>query len=250
VKHDWIQANWPAPANVRAICTTRSGGVSSGPWSSFNLGSRCGDSAYLVEQNRASLNKALPSPAQWLHQVHGNVVVRHSGRSTHEIKGDAVVAFGKGEVCAVLTADCLPVFLCSRSGDRVGVAHAGWRGLAKGILQATVQALDEAPANLLAWMGPAIGPAVYEVGSTVAEAFPGEFPAGFSCHNERFLLDIYSLARLKLAEAGVHSVSGGDFCTLSDPERFFSYRRDGVTGRMASVVWFEGKDKGPDNQRE
>ena len=239
MKHDWIQPDWPAPPNVRAFSTTRSGGVSSGPWSSLNLGTRCGDTPSVVEQNRARLNETLPSPPYWLHQVHGTVVVRHSGQFIREVEGDALVAFKPDRVCAVLTADCLPVLFCNREGDRVAIAHAGWRGLADGILQATVQALDEAPGELLAWMGPAIGPAAYEVGADVVAAFPREFPAGFTHHNDRFLLDIYVLARLKLAQAGVHAVYGGDYCTLNDPQRFFSYRRDGVTGRMASLVWLD-----------
>jgi YfiH family protein len=242
VKNDWIKADWPAPPNVRALSTTRSGGVSLGPWSSFNLGKRCGDDEPSVEQNRARLNRELPSPAQWLHQVHGATVVRHPGQSIREIEGDALVSFEPGRVCAVLTADCLPVFFCNRSGDRVGIAHAGWRGLANGILQATVTALEETPGELMAWLGPAIGPLAYEVGPDVAEAFPGEFPAGFTPHGDRFLLDIYALGKLKLAAAGVHAVYGGGYCTASDSERFFSYRRDGVTGRMASLLWLDNID--------
>jgi YfiH family protein len=155
------------------------------------------------------------------------------------MEGDALVSFEPGQVCAVLTADCLPVIFCNRLGDRVGIAHAGWRGLADGILEATVRALNAAPSELMAWMGPAIGPGVYEVGPDVAAAFPYEFPAGFTRRGDRFLLDIHALATMKLAAAGVHAVYGGDYCTMSDPERFFSYRRDGVTGRMASLVWLD-----------
>jgi YfiH family protein len=239
VRHDWIQPDWPAPPNVRAFSTTRTGGVSHGPWSSLNLGLRCGDDPSLVEQNRARLNEVLPSPAHWLYQVHGAKVVRHSARFSSEMEADALISFAPRQVCVVLTADCLPVLFCNRRGDRVGIAHAGWRGLANGILKATVRALDEAPTELMAWMGPAIGPQVYAVGSDVAEAFQGEFPAGFTPHGDRFLLDIYALAKLKLAAVGVHAVYGGAFCTMSDPERFFSYRRDGVTGRMASLVWLD-----------
>ena len=158
------------------------------------------------------------------------------------MEGDALVSFRPGEVCAVLTADCLPVVFCSGSGDRVGVAHAGWRGLAAGILQATVAALEADPSGLLAWLGPAIGPQAFEVGRDVAAAFPDEFPAGFTAHGERWLLDIYAMARIKLASAGVDAVYGGGFCTLSDEDRFFSYRRDGVTGRMATLVWAGGLD--------
>ena len=241
MRPDWIQADWPAPPNVRAFSTTRSGGVSRGPWSSLNLGLHCGDDPSLVEQNRASLSEVLPSPVHWLHQVHGTSVVRHYGQFMRELEGDALISFAPRQVCAVLSADCLPVLLCNRRGDRVGIAHAGWRGLAGGILEATVRALDEAPGELMAWMGPAIGPRVYEVGFDVVEAFRGEFPAGFTPHGDRLLLDIYALAKLKLAAVGVHEVYGGDYCTVSDPERFFSYRRDGVTGRMASLVWLDGQ---------
>ena len=244
MRHDWIQADWPAPLNVRAFSTTRSGGVSRGLWSSLNLGLHCGDEPSLVEQNRASLSEELPSPPHWLHQVHGTSVVQCSARSASEMEGDALVSFEPRQVCAVLTADCLPVLFCNRRGDRVGIAHAGWRGLAGGILEATVRALDEAPGELMAWMGPAIGPRVYEVGSDVVEAFPGELPTGFTRHGDRFLMDIYALAKLKLAAVGVHEVYGGAYCTVSDPDRFFSYRRDGVTGRMASLVWLDSQEGG------
>jgi len=236
---DWIKAGWPAPRNIRAACTTRTGGVSQGAWASFNLGAHCGDRDSHVAQNRDQLCKALPATPQWLTQVHGTTVVRHPGKAGVELQADAIVSFAPGEVCAVLTADCLPVFFCSRSGDRVAVAHAGWRGLANGILQETITALDVEPAELLAWMGPAIGPQAYEVGRELADAFPEEYPAGFIPHGDRFLLDLYTLADLKLRRLGVQAVSGGNFCTLGDPARFFSYRRDGVTGRMASLIWMQ-----------
>lgn len=236
---DRIHPDWPAPPNVRAFTTTRSGGVSTGPWASFNLGSRCGDSVNHVDQNRAGLEQELPARVRWLHQVHGTRVVKHTGEPHGEPEGDAAVTFEPGQICAVLTADCLPVLFCNRRGDRAGVAHAGWRGLAAGVLEATVKALDEAPSELLAWLGPAIGPDAYEVGVEVAGAFAEEFPAGFKRRGDRYLLDLYKLARLKLAKAGVDRISGGGFCTLTESDRFFSYRRDGVTGRMASLVWLD-----------
>lgn len=239
MKHDWISAEWPAPANVRAIFTTRSGGFSQGPWSSLNLGTHCGDDPADVRRNRESLDEVLPVPAPWLRQVHGTTVVPHPDDPGSEPEADAVFSFSEGQVCAVLTADCLPVVFCNRAGDRVAVAHAGWRGLANGILQATIDALAERPGDLLAWLGPAIGPRSYEVGTDVAEAFPDEFSAGFVRRGDRFLMDIYAVARSKLAAAGIESVSGGNFCTFEDPERFFSYRRDGTTGRMACVAWLE-----------
>ena len=247
VSRDWIQPDWQAPPNVRAFTTTRAGGVSDGPWSSFNLGNRCNDDRLRVEQNRARLCACLPAPVHWLHQLHGTKVVQASAKlkddpkaePNDEPEGDALVSFEPGQACAVLTADCLPVFFCNRQGTRVAVAHAGWRGLAEGVLQATIVALEEDPAELMAWLGPAIGSRAYEVGSDVADAFAAEFPEGFSPRGDRFLMDIYRLARLKLAAAGVSSIQGGGFCTMTDSKRFFSYRRDGITGRMASVIWLE-----------
>lgn len=238
MKPGHILPDWQAPANIRAFTTTRRGGISQGPWSSFNLGNRCGDDPTHVEHNRNALNTMLPGPVTWLRQVHGSCVARISTSSEIQPEADAAVSFTSGRVCAVLTADCLPVFFCNRRGDRVGVAHAGWRGLAAGVLQATTDALEEEPSQLLAWLGPAIGPGAYEVGAELAEAFVGEFPAGFTRSGDRYLMDLYTLARLKLADAGVVHIAGGDFCTLSDDQRFFSYRRDGTTGRMASVIWF------------
>jgi YfiH family protein len=238
MKPDCIRPDWPAPANIQAFTTTRSGGVSKGPWSAFNLGNRCGDHSAHVAQNRENLNDMLPCAVSWLQQVHGTRVVQFSSDSIAEPIADAAVSFTPGQVCAVLTADCLPVFFCNRRGDRIGVAHAGWRGLAQGVLQATVDALDEDPSQLMAWLGPAIGPGAYEVGVELAKAFADEFPTGFTRSGERYLLDLYTLARLKLNGVGVNNVGGGGFCTLSEPQRFFSYRRDGNTGRMASVIWF------------
>ena len=236
--YDWLQPDWPAPANVRALSTTRSGGRSEGPWSSLNLGMHCGDDQAAVRWNRHKLQEVLPAPPRWLQQVHGRKVVTFA-KSRSGAEADAIVSFEAGQVCAVLTADCLPVLLCSKTGDRVAAVHAGWRGLAAGVLQAAVTALNIQPASLLAWLGPAIGPAVYQVGDDVVTAFPEEFPAGFKRSGERWLMDLYSLARLKLQGAGVTAVYGGGFCTCSDSERFFSYRRDGETGRMASLVWLE-----------
>lgn len=235
----WISAEWPAPRKVRAYSTTRAGGVSKGPWSGFNLGRRCGDETTSVTHNRALLNSSLPSAAHWLQQVHGTAVHRYSGAANFEAEADAMVSFDTNQVCAVLTADCLPVFFCNVSADRVGLAHAGWRGLAAGVLQSTIRALDDRPANLMAWLGPAIGPEVYEVGPEVAHAFPAEISEGFIARGDRFLMDIYTLARMKLKAAGVEAVYGGELCTFSDPERFYSYRRDGVTGRMAHLIWLE-----------
>jgi len=238
-----LYPDWPAPARVQAFCTTRDGGVSSGPWASLNLGERCGDDGENVRRNRSRLARRLPAGPLWLRQVHGTGVVRHGGCTEQEPEADGAVAFEPGRVCAVLTADCLPVFFCDRAGTRVAVAHAGWRGLAAGVLKSTVQALDEDPANLLAWLGPAIGPASYEVGADVVDAFTGGpgpgLAAAFKPSGDRWLLDLYAAARIMLAMAGVRAVHGGGLCTYRDPQRFYSFRRDGATGRMASVIWLD-----------
>ncbi len=238
---DFLQPDWPAPACVRAVMTTRVGGVSAGPYASFNLASHVGDDESAVVENRRHLHLALdlPSEPAWLEQVHGvAVAIVPDSRPT---AADAVVTFERGGVCAVLVADCLPVFLANRDGNRVGLAHAGWRGLASGVIEATVAALDCDPASLVAWLGPAIGPTAFEVGAEVRAAFtendPGaaaEFRAG---RDGRFLADLPALARRRLAGCGVSSVHGGGLCTFSDPARFYSYRRDGVTGRMAALAW-------------
>jgi YfiH family protein len=235
----WIAADWPAPAGIRAFTTTRAGGVSSGPWATLNLGMHCGDEPAHVQANRDRLGQYLPARPQWLRQIHGRIVREHGGSVTAPEEGDALVAFAPGRVCAILTADCLPVFLCSDEGDRVAVAHAGWRGLAAGILPETVNALDWESPRLMAWLGPAIGPQAYEVGADVEGTLAGIEPAAFRRHGNKWLLDLYRVARTQLQRAGVERVFGGDLCTFSDPERFYSYRRDGKTGRMASVIWLE-----------
>jgi len=232
---------WPVPSSVRALVTTRRGGVSAGPYASLNLGSHVGDDVAAVADNRHRLRHALGLPAEpaWLDQVHGTgvVVLPRTGTGA----ADAVVTFMPGQVCAVLVADCLPVVLASRAGDRVGVAHAGWRGLAEGVVEATVAALDCEPASLVAWLGPSIGPDAFEVGGDVREAFlerdggaAGAFRAG---RPGRYLADLPALARRRLAALGIGDVTGGGLCTHADPARFYSYRRDGVTGRMAALAW-------------
>ena len=237
----FLQPDWPAPLSVRAVMTTRAGGVSAGSYASFNLAAHVGDDESAVAENRRRLRSvlSLPSEPPWLEQVHGVAVAIVPG--TRTAPADAVVSFERGGVCAVLVADCLPVFLANRDGDRVGLAHAGWRGLAAGVIEATVAALDCDPARLVAWLGPAIGPTAFEVGAEVRAAFtardPGaaaEFRAG---RDGRFLADLPGLARRRLAACGVRSVHSGRLCTYSDPARFFSYRRDGVTGRMAALAW-------------
>lgn len=235
----FIQADWPAPAGVKAMATMRTGGFSQGPWASMNLGMNNGDDRADVMQNRDLLGRELPADPLWLEQVHGISVVVNDGLQVRPPRADAQVAFRPGRVCAVLTADCLPVLFCSRCGDRVAAAHAGWRGLADGVLEATVKALECEPSSLMAWLGPAIGPDAYEVGDDVVEHFKQQFPRGFRRHGDRWMMDLYRLARIKLETAGVTSIHGGENCTFSDSARFYSYRRDGVTGRMASLVWIE-----------
>lgn len=233
--------DWPAPAGVRAVMTTRRGGVSAGAYASLNLATHVGDDGSTVAANRHRLRHSLALPAEpaWLDQVHGSVVATLP-RAARDA-ADAAVTFTRGHVCAVLVADCLPVFLASRAGDRVGIAHAGWRGLAGGVVEATVSALDCEPSALVAWLGPAIGPDAFEVGHEVRAAFvdrdPGAAEAFRNGREGRFLADLPALARRRLAAAGVSDVHGGGLCTFKDAARFYSYRRDGATGRMAALAW-------------
>lgn len=239
---DCYVPDWAVPANVRALQTTRNGGVSKGPWASFNLGDHVGDDPAAVAANRAALTSRLPAEPCWLTQVHGTVAV--DAEKGAKIKNaDAVYARQPEQVCVVMTADCLPVLLCDRQGTVVAAAHAGWRGLLAGVLESTVAAMQVPSGELLAWLGPAIGPRCFEVGDEVRQAFVAADPAaslGFVPGEAgKWLCDIYLLARQRLASLGVPSVSGGDACTVSEAERYFSYRRDGVTGRMASLIWLE-----------
>ncbi len=239
-----IHADWPAPANIHALVTTRAGGVSTGPYASMNLGDHVGDDPAAVAENRARLSAALALPAApcWLVQVHGTEVVK-ADTSAAGVRADASITTQPGIVCAVLTADCLPVFLCDRAGTRVAVAHAGWRGLAAGVIESTLENLDAPRGELMAWLGPAIGPAAFEVGTEVRDAFVNN-DAGAACAFQsgtpgHWFADIYQLARRRLHASGVHAVYGGDLCTFTDSSRFYSYRRDGVCGRMASLIWMD-----------
>lgn len=239
--NDWLTPDWPAPRNVRACVTTRSGGVSASPFDTFNLGDHVGDDALAVASNRSRLVEALGCQPAWLRQVHGIVVA--PADSAQVIEADGNWTTTPGIACTAMTADCLPALFCDRAGTRVAAAHAGWRGLAGGVLEAAVQALDVAPDELLVWLGPAIGPAAFEVGAEVREAFVrqhAEAQAAFgpSVNAGKFMADIYQLARIRLAAAGVTAVSGGGLCTYSDP-RFYSYRRSARTGRLASMVWLQ-----------
>jgi YfiH family protein len=239
---EWIRPDWQAPAHVHAFSTTRSGGVSQGPWSSLNLGAACDDRPQHVIENRNRLRQFLPSEPRWLNQVHGSLTIPYSAHGGLEPQADAIFSKRAGEVCAVLTADCLPVLLADRSGSCVAAAHAGWRGLAAGVLESTVAAMDVPASKLLAWLGPAIGASRYEVGEEVRQAFiqsDNAAASAFTRHGGNWFTDLYALARQRLKNAGVIQVSGGGFCTFSEPDRFFSYRRDGQTGRMATLIWLE-----------
>jgi YfiH family protein len=241
-----IIPDWPAPARVKAAATLRTGGVSKGTFASFNLGAHVGDDANAVTENRRLLKAALQLPAEptWLNQVHGTTVANAMETAGARPSADASIAFGPGAVCVVLTADCLPVLFCDRAGTRVGAAHAGWRGLVGGVLEETIRALGVQPFELLAWLGPAIEQSAFEVGPEVLEQFVARDPnnaMAFQANARgRWQADLYQLARNELARLGVISVHGGGFKCCSDSERFFSYRRDPRTGRMATLVWLAG----------
>lgn len=237
--HDWLTPDWPAPVWVKACITTRSGGISAAPFDSFNLGEHVEDDPVAVTKNRQRLISQLGCKPAWLRQVHGVAVV--PAEPGEVLEADASWTATPGVACTVMTADCLPVLFCDRAGSRVAAAHAGWRGLAGGVLEATLDALAVAPEDVLAWLGPAIGPQAFEVGAEVREAFMAVHPQAAeafvaSVNPGRYMADIYQLARIRLAARGVTAVYGGGFCTYSDP-RFYSYRRAAQTGRFASLIW-------------
>lgn len=238
----FITPDWPAPANIRALSTTRHGGYSQAPFDSLNLGTHVGDDAQTVASNRERLRQHLPAEPFWLNQVHGTRVVEACSSAALP-DADASVAHAAGLVCTIMTADCLPVLFCSTTGDRVAAAHAGWRGLCDGILENTVAALQCPSDDIMAWLGPAIGPQAFEVGDEVRAAFVAHSPAAASAFAPaqagKWLADLYQLARQRLADCGVTQIYGGEYCTYRDQERFFSYRREGKTGRMASLIWLE-----------
>lgn len=235
-----IIPDWPAPARVKAIQTTRQGGVSIAPYDSLNLGGHVGDNPLAVERNRILLNKLLPSEPVWLEQIHGTLVA-NADRASCQPQADACIARHRAAVCAVMTADCLPVLLCDAQGSVVGAAHAGWRGLRDGVIETTVLAMGVAPQSLMAWLGPAISQEAFEVGEEVRAAFVAIQPQAASAfiagQSGKWLADIYALARLRLNALGVTQIYGGGRCTYREREQFFSYRRDGVTGRMGTFIW-------------
>ena len=252
---DWITPDWPAPANVKALVTTRSGGVSLSPWDSMNLATHVGDSPESVQTNRNRLQQQLglhyaaTSQVQWLNQIHGTEVIKAPAvdlPGSIPADADAIFTRQPGLPIAVLTADCLPVFFCDQQGTQVAAAHAGWRGLSAGILEKTVASFSCQPADLLAWFGPAIGPDRFEVGEEVRRQLIEQAGPAVDCEpffnsvNHKpgyWLADLYGIARAKLNAVGVINITGGQFCTVEQPLQFFSYRRDGQTGRMASVIY-------------
>ncbi|MEG0119626.1 MAG: peptidoglycan editing factor PgeF [Pseudomonas sp.] len=236
---NWLTPDWPAPASVRACVTTREGGVSEAPFDSLNLGDHVDDRPEAVAENRRRLTDHFSIKPAWLQQVHGIAVAQADPGIV--ATADASWTATPGIACAAMTADCLPALFCNRAGTRVAAAHAGWRGLAAGVLEATLDTLDVPAEDVLVWLGPAIGPKAFEVGPEVREVFINQLPEAAeafvpSDNAGKFMADIYLLARLRLAERGVTAVYGGGFCTVTDP-RFFSYRRASRTGRFASLVW-------------
>ena len=241
----WILPDWPAPPEVRALSTQRRGGVSGAPFESLNLGAHVGDSAEAVEENRRRLRTAARLPAEpiWLSQQHGTNVLDLDGARDAPAGEDASFTRRPGRVCAILTADCLPVLLASDSGAGVAAAHAGWRGLAAGVIEATVRALALPPQSLLAWLGPGIGPDHFEIGAEVRDELLRADPQAEAAFERnmrgRYLADLAALARRRLERLGVARIYGGDACTYAAPEDYFSYRRDGRTGRQATLIWLE-----------
>ena len=239
--NDFLIPDWPAPARVRACVTTRADGVSLAPFDSLNLGDHVDDDPLAVTENRRRLTDTFAIRPAWLRQVHGVEVVEADPTLTAEADGSWTST--PGIACTSMTADCLPALFCDRAGTRVAAAHAGWRGLAAGVLEATVERLEVPASQILVWLGPAIGPGAFEVGAEVREAFLATHPETIeafvpSVNPGRFMADIYALARLRLAARGITAVHGGGFCTVTDP-RFFSYRRSPRTGRFASLIWLE-----------
>lgn len=237
---NWIKADWPAPDFIKAGTTVRQGGVSKAPYDSFNLATHVGDDINAVRQNRAHLE--VPNPPQWLEQIHSTNAVLLPNDDIMP-KADAAYTITSNTVCAVMTADCLPLLITNKKGTCVAAVHAGWRGLRDGIIEHTINKLPAEAGSLLVWLGPAIGAAVYEVGEDVYSAFTvhdGDAKTAFSASRENhWLFDIYALAKQRLHKLGVRQVYGGDHCSLSEEEHFYSYRRDVITGRMATMIWIE-----------
>lgn len=239
-----LKPDWPAPINIRAYTTLRTGGISAPPYNTFNLAGHVGDDEKYVQANRELLKNKLNLPDEpiWLEQTHSTIVLPAIPANRNQ-KADATFSNQTGQVCVVMTADCLPILLCQRDGSCVAAIHAGWRGLADGIIEKTLQAMNPSSVDILAWLGPAIGPAVYEIGEEVRQRFIEQDPDAESAfipseHAGRWLGNLYELATLRLNKQGIFAIYGGEYCTYSDKDYFFSYRRDGQqTGRMASLIW-------------
>ncbi|WP_353431388.1 peptidoglycan editing factor PgeF [Polynucleobacter sp. MWH-UH23A] len=241
-----LNPEWPVPLKVKSVITTREGGISQPPFQYLNLGDHVGDDPKCVLANRALLSNFLPNDPIWLNQVHGVKVSTPDARA-HE--ADAIVTNKSNEVLAIMTADCLPVLFATESGDVIGAAHAGWRGLCNGVLENTVREMralfgDNSSKNILAWLGPAIGPTAFEVGADVLKAyqdakiiFPNQSFVAIPNKPGKYLANLYLLARSRLESVGLNQIYGGDFCTVNQKDQFFSYRRDGLTGRFASLIW-------------
>lgn len=244
---EWIVPDWPSPPNVRSLLTTRKGGVSLAPYASLNLGQHVGDDPFAVSTNRQRVCERVAGAGEprWLNQVHGTRVVDASTFSSNEAPPQADAAFSRsaGVICVVMTADCLPVLFCDDAGSVVAVAHAGWRGLLAGVLEETMVAMGVAGKALMAYLGPAIGPQAFAVGDEVRSAFVAVDTQAAMAFTPtlpgKWLADIYRLARQRLAGQGVERIFGGSYCTVSEADRFFSYRRDGRTGRMATMIWLD-----------
>ena len=244
---EWIKPDWSAPEGVYGISTTRSGGCSQGCYSGFNLGAHVGDHPQHVTKNRRLLCDVLHLPGEpaWLEQRHSTQVIRLPAPPADLLRADAAYTTTQGVICAVQTADCLPVLFCDRQGSCVAVAHGGWRGLLDGILESTLRALPVHASELLCWLGPAIGPGEFEIDDALRERFvkkdPDLAPAFAPGRAGKCLADLYQIARRTLAGHGVHSVSGGEHCTYTQSQKFFSHRRDGTTGRMATLIWLDSQ---------
>jgi len=242
---DWIVPDWPVPIQVKSIMTTRLGGISPSPYDSMNLAYHVQDDAQYVAANRACLQETLGLSKRpfWVNQVHG-VDVADVSKDTTGCDADAVYSRERGMACCVMTADCLPVLLCDREGREVAAVHAGWRGLQQGVIEQAIEHFSAAPKDIYVWLGAAISVKAFEVGDEVRQAFIRDNEQDAACfyavNNGHWMADLYQLARQRLARIGIGYVGGGDYCTFTDSRRFYSYRREAVTGRMASLIWIEG----------
>ena len=240
----WIKADWPAPAMVHAGTSTRGGGFSPAPYDSLNIATHVGDDNKIVCRNRAALCNSLALPMQpcWLKQTHSTKVINAADYNSGD-EADGCIATNKRAVCVVMTADCLPLLLCDKEATAVAALHTGWRGLINGIIESGVALFEKPGDSILAWLGPAIGPQAFEVGEDVFQAFVRQDSETEACFQplspKKWLVDLYALARRRLQNLGIDAVYGGSFCTYSDPVRFYSYRRDGQCGRMASLIWLD-----------